>query len=197
MFSSILLVLSFLQQLMASFSVPLIVPSYIRESRCMNPKSVPLFVHPTIATKSTRRAQPFRRHESFHQQEMSICSKVPSISKALSSTMPWTIRLSLAVLWVCMPLISLIIRSPLIYFRVCVGCSIQLTSLMAASTTPLHTESTLWTGAGSSDYTEKPLISISDQVRSLLIFALHQAQPGSLRTLIPIKSAATTWKRAD
>jgi hypothetical protein len=53
--------------------------------------------------KSTKRPQPPREYESFHRHD--DCRRISlkafsSSSYALSTTLPWTIKLSLAVLWV-------------------------------------------------------------------------------------------------
>lgn len=58
---------------------------------------------PRQCAKSTKRSQSPREYESFHRHD--DCSRISlkafsSSSHALSTTLPWTIKLSLAVLWV-------------------------------------------------------------------------------------------------
>lgn len=131
--------------------------------------------------KSTRRSQSPRLHESFprHHDSRTVRSKSSSSSShALSTTLPWTIKLSLAVLWVGPYTFPSGIS--LIYFRVSVGCSTQLGMTQLTSTNPPQMSSIRLTGTRSNDHTRKYLTLISQQVRG------HRIPTQPFLTLTPI-----------
>lgn len=91
-----MLLLLALLQAWTSSSVPLHHFSYSRQSYCGGGSFVPAYRHHEASRKQSQASW---KYESFHHKSMSKCLKVSSSSHALSTTLPWTIRLSLAVLW--------------------------------------------------------------------------------------------------